>query len=78
MNGPMFAKVYYVDDINHKVKKEEILFMADSYTEAMKLVEKYYGINLVAASIYGFEPNDIIRIADIDAMLEEARKTFEV
>lgn len=78
MNGPMFAKVYYVDDINHKVKKEEILFMADSYTEAMKLVEKYYGISLVGASIYGYEPDDIIHIADIDAMLEEARKTFEV
>lgn len=78
MNGPMFARVYYVDEINHKVKKEDILFMADSYTEAMRLVEKYYGTNLVAASIYGFELNDVIRVADIDAMLEEARKTFEV
>ena len=78
MNGPMFARVYYVDDINHKMEKEDILFMADSYTEAMKLVENYYGTDLVGASIYGFEPNDIVLVADIDAMLEEARKTFEV
>lgn len=78
MNGPMFARVYYVDNINHKVKKEDILFMASSYTEAMKLVENYYRTDLVGASIYGFEPSDIVRVADIDAMLEEARKTFEV
>ena len=56
-----YGKIKYTYDSEEG--KEDIIITADSYTEAMKKIEEYYGDDLVKQSLELISPNDFF-IAD--------------
>lgn len=72
---PVFAKVISYD-FDKKSKSEDIWFFAESYAEAAKHIEDYYGISLICFSMYMFEEDSILRNSDLPHMLAEAKQAL--
>lgn len=59
--NPAIAKItYIVDDATMEEKTENILFQADTWTDAMRSIEKLYGKDLLNVQVVMLEESPVL------------------
>lgn len=65
MRYPTLVKVRYYNEIDHKETNAFLLVFSDSFSEALKIAEEYYGNDsLYGAEVIGLDGEDCLEVSN--------------